>query len=115
MRYFCPRHQAEMEENHLDCYYCPKCDYDWLIHPYRSDRRGIKKPKSKPRAKSKGTKAICKACGKEMMRNQVVRHNRKEHPEAIKANKERYAKYGGLGLEGHLWFHLADTLPGDLI
>lgn len=71
-------------------------------------------PMKKPRP-NKGTKAICKTCGKEMMRNQVVRHNWKEHPEAIKANRESMAEHGGLGLEGHQWWQLADPLPGDVI
>jgi hypothetical protein len=41
----CPRHGTDMEENHLDSYYCPDCDHDWLIHPFRADRRGRKKKK----------------------------------------------------------------------
>jgi len=61
------------------------------------------------------TRAICKACGKEMNRNQVVRHNYKEHPEAIDANRERHIKWGGLGLYGHQWTHLADSLPGEVM
>jgi len=50
MPYYCPRHKVEMEKNHLDNYYCPECDHDWLIHPYKSERRGEKRER-KPRAK----------------------------------------------------------------
>jgi len=39
----CPRHGTDVEKVHLDLYYCPECDYDWLIHPFKSERRGRKK------------------------------------------------------------------------
>lgn len=43
----CPKHPGheELEKVRLDCYYCPECDHDWLIHPYKSDRKGVKKPR----------------------------------------------------------------------
>ena len=37
----CPRHGVDMEEVHLDRYYCPECDHDWLIHEFRKQRRDI--------------------------------------------------------------------------
>jgi len=37
----CPKHGVEMEKVHLDRYYCPECDHDWLIHEFRKQRRGV--------------------------------------------------------------------------
>jgi len=37
----CPRHGVEMEEVHLDRYYCPECDHNWLIHEFRNQRRCV--------------------------------------------------------------------------
>lgn len=39
----CPKHGSSMEEVHLDRFYCPDCDHDWLIHAFKRDRRGEEK------------------------------------------------------------------------
>lgn len=47
--YSCPRHpKVIMEKNYIDSYFCPECDHDWLIHPYRNRKRGYEQ---KPRLK----------------------------------------------------------------
>ena len=39
----CPKHAKIMEKVHLDCYYCPVCDHDWLILAFKNDQRGKSK------------------------------------------------------------------------
>lgn len=40
----CPKHpEVAVEKVHLDRFYYPECDHDWLIHPFKADRRGSKK------------------------------------------------------------------------
>lgn len=39
----CPVHAKIMEKVHLDRYYCPVCDHDWLIHPFKREKKGKKK------------------------------------------------------------------------
>ena len=36
----CPRCTYNMEKNHLDSYYCPNCDHDWLIHAFKNEKHG---------------------------------------------------------------------------
>ena len=52
----CPKHpETEMKKNYLDSYYCPTCDIDWLIHPFRSDKRGVKIKKKRGSKKNVAT------------------------------------------------------------
>jgi len=37
----CPRHGEPMLSVRLDVYYCPVCDHDWLIHEYKTQRKGF--------------------------------------------------------------------------
>jgi len=39
----CPKYpETEMKKNWLDNYYCPECDHDWLIHPFKNIRKGYR-------------------------------------------------------------------------
>jgi len=62
------------------------------------------------------TRAICRECGREMMRGQVVRHWQKEHKELFyKKGEEMPGGWGAIDLGGgQMWRFLADCLPGEV-
>lgn len=68
------------------------------------------------RAKPRATRAICKLCGKEMGRNQVIKHWEQEHPKEL---SEKRSQPGGLWGSGRdfkeKWYFLAEHLPGEVI
>lgn len=42
MPYYCPKHPGtELEEVRSDVYYCPTCNYDWLIKVKNTREQGV--------------------------------------------------------------------------
>jgi len=61
------------------------------------------------------TRAICRKCGKEMMRNQVINHWLKEHKkEFYEIGESIPGGWGGIEMRGKIWIFLADALPGEV-